>query len=109
MDDLTSWIGRSETVRDQIGATPVNALNATLDHPAMPVERGTPLPPLWHWLYFLPMHRQSEIGAGRPRQTRRFPAPGAAAAAHVGRQPVPVPHAGARGRRGGAHERPSPR
>ena len=24
---------------------------------------GTPLPPLWHWLYFLPMHRQSEIGA----------------------------------------------
>ena len=23
---------------------------------------GTPLPPLWHWLYFLPMHRQSEIG-----------------------------------------------
>ena len=23
---------------------------------------GTPLPPLWHWLYFLPLHRQSEIG-----------------------------------------------
>jgi 3-methylfumaryl-CoA hydratase len=21
------------------------------------------LPPLWHWLYFLPLHRQSEIGA----------------------------------------------
>jgi 3-methylfumaryl-CoA hydratase len=28
----------------------------------MPAERGTPLPPLWHWLYFLPLHRQSEIG-----------------------------------------------
>ena len=27
----------------------------------MPVP-GTPLPPLWHWLYFLPMHRQSDIG-----------------------------------------------
>jgi len=27
------------------------------------VSRGTPLPPLWHWLYFLPLHRQSEIGA----------------------------------------------
>jgi 3-methylfumaryl-CoA hydratase len=41
----------------------VIALTATLDHPAAPVATGTPLPPLWHWLYFLPMHRQSEIGA----------------------------------------------
>lgn len=62
MDQLNSWIGRSETVHDQIGATPVVALTATLDHPAAPVPAGTPLPPLWHWLYFLPMHRQSEIG-----------------------------------------------
>ena len=23
---------------------------------------GTPLPALWHWLYFLPLHRQSDIG-----------------------------------------------
>ncbi len=28
----------------------------------MPADPGTPLPPLWHWLYFLPLHRQSEIG-----------------------------------------------
>ena len=62
LDGLQAWIGRNETVRDQIGATPVNALNATLDHPAMPVEAGAPLPPLWHWLYFLPLHRQGEIG-----------------------------------------------
>lgn len=61
--DLRAWIGRSETVQDRIGATPVRALTATLDHPAMPVPDGTALPPLWHWLYFLPMHRQSEIGA----------------------------------------------
>ena len=63
MDDISAWIGRSETLHDTIGATPVVALTATLDHPASPVETGTPLPPLWHWLYFLPMHRQSEIGA----------------------------------------------
>jgi len=63
MNALTDWIGRSETVLDTIGPTPVVALTATLDHPAAPVEAGTPLPPLWHWLYFLPMHRQSEIGA----------------------------------------------
>jgi 3-methylfumaryl-CoA hydratase len=62
LGELQAWIGRSETVQDQIGATPVKALNATLDHPMMPAGTGTPLPPLWHWLYFLPLHQQSEIG-----------------------------------------------
>ncbi len=63
MDRLQDWVGRSETLHDTIGATPVVALTATLDHPAAPVPIGAPLPPLWHWLYFLPAHRQSEIGA----------------------------------------------
>ncbi len=63
MDELRAWIGRSETVVDSVGPTPVVALTATLDHPAVAVPVGTPLPPLWHWLYFLPMHRQSDIGA----------------------------------------------
>jgi len=62
-EDLQSWVGRSETLRDEITEAPVRGLNATLDHPAMTVARGTRLPPLWHWLYFLPQHRQSEIGA----------------------------------------------
>ena len=62
-DQLQSWVGRSERVEDTINPTPVVALTATLDHPATPLVAGTPLPPLWHWLYFLPMHRQSEIGA----------------------------------------------
>jgi len=61
-DELRSWIGRSERFEDTIHPTPVVALTATLDHPAAPVAVGTPLPPLWHWLYFLPTHRQSEIG-----------------------------------------------
>ncbi len=60
---LADWIGRSETVHDHVGATPVLALNATLDHAVEAAPAGTPLPPLWHWLYFLPRHRQSEIGA----------------------------------------------
>ncbi len=62
-DQLQSWVGRSEKFEDTINPTPVVALTATLDHPAIPVSAGTVLPPLWHWLYFLPMHRQSEIGA----------------------------------------------
>ena len=63
MDDITTWVGRSETVHDTIVPTPVAALAATLDHPAARVVPGLPLPPLWHWLYFLPLHRQSDIGA----------------------------------------------
>jgi len=62
-DELRSWIGRSETIQDSIYPTPAIALTATLDRPAAPIGAGTILPPLWHWLYFLPMHRQSEIGA----------------------------------------------
>ena len=61
-DSFAPWIGRSETVRDRIGATPVSALRATLDLPPMTVTDGTPLPPLWHWLYFLPLHRASDLG-----------------------------------------------
>jgi 3-methylfumaryl-CoA hydratase len=62
MNDFSAWIGRSETLDDTISAAPARALTATLDHPATDVVTGTPLPPLWHWLYFLPMHRQSELG-----------------------------------------------
>jgi 3-methylfumaryl-CoA hydratase len=59
---LTAWVGRQETVSDAITPTPYAALSATLDRtPERPVP-GTPLPPLWHWLYFLPLHPQSEIG-----------------------------------------------
>jgi len=62
-EELRAWIGRSETIQDVINPTPVIALTATLDHPSTPVDTGTALPYLWHWLYFLPMHRQSDIGA----------------------------------------------
>jgi 3-methylfumaryl-CoA hydratase len=60
--DLRAWIGRRETAHDTVGATPWLALNATLDRPPTDAAVGTPLPPLWHWLYFLPLHRQSELG-----------------------------------------------
>jgi 3-methylfumaryl-CoA hydratase len=61
--DLSTWVGKQDVTTDVVSATPVLALNATLDHEPMCVQAGTPLPPLWHWLYFLPLHRQSEIGA----------------------------------------------
>ena len=62
MMDLKEWIGRSETVTDIATATPYAALSATLDRAPERPPAGTPLPALWHWLYFLPLHRQSEIG-----------------------------------------------
>src|SRR5512135_1421913 len=60
--DLSSWIGKTETVDDIATATPYAALSATLDRPPERPSAGTPLPPLWHWLYFLPLYRQSEVG-----------------------------------------------
>ena len=61
--NLSAWIGKSESVSDRLTATPYAALSATLDDAADRPPDGTPLPPLWHWLYFLPLVRQSEIGA----------------------------------------------
>lgn len=59
---LQSWIGKTETLSDDITAAPVRALSATLDRDDPAPMPGTALPPLWHWLYFLPQHRQSELG-----------------------------------------------
>ncbi|OEZ32210.1 FAS1-like dehydratase domain-containing protein [Variovorax boronicumulans] len=59
---LQAWQGRSETLRDDLTAAPVRGLSATLDRDDPLPEAGTRLPALWHWLYFLPPHRQSEIG-----------------------------------------------
>jgi 3-methylfumaryl-CoA hydratase len=59
---LRGWEGRSETLADELTAAPVRALSATLDRDDPEPVPGTPLPPLWHWLYFLPRHRQSELG-----------------------------------------------
>lgn len=68
-DDLQAWIGRTEVVHDRVTMTPPCALAATLDHPAGGFGAGAGLPAPWHWLYFLPAARQSEIGAdGHPRR-----------------------------------------
>src|SRR5271154_2108005 len=61
-DQIASWKGRREAVEDTITATPMAALAATLDRDDPLPRLGDPLPPLWHWLYFLPLHRQSQIG-----------------------------------------------
>ena len=77
---LESWVGKTEILSDDITAAPVRALSATLDRDdSAPVAGLTVLPPLWHWLYFLPKQRQSEIGPdGHPKRGGFLP-------------PVPLP------------------
>lgn len=66
--DLQNWIGRSEIARDTISAAPYAALSATLDGSPEKPALGVQLPALWHWLYFLPIYRRSELGPdGLPR------------------------------------------
>jgi 3-methylfumaryl-CoA hydratase len=78
IDHLKSWIGRTEEAADVATASPLAGLAALLDHespPWLPNE----LPPLAHWLYFLPRARQSEIGPdGHPKRGGFLP-------------PVPLP------------------
>ncbi len=59
---LRDWIGREEHLADTVTLAPVAALSATLDRDDPPPRLGDELPPLWHWLYFLPHPRQSELG-----------------------------------------------
>ena len=76
---LQSWQSKSETALDLITAAPLRALSATLDRDEPAPAPGTPVAPLWHWLYFLPHARQSEIGPdGHPRRGGFLP-------------PVPLP------------------
>jgi 3-methylfumaryl-CoA hydratase len=79
IDHLRSWIGREEAAEDVITPVPVAALAATLDRDDPKPRPGDELPPLWHWLYFLPTVRQSEVGTdGHPKRGGFLP-------------PVPLP------------------
>jgi len=63
------WIGREETRCDIVTQWPLEALAATLDRGDPPPRAGDLVPPLWHWLYFLPTERQSELGRdGHPQR-----------------------------------------
>jgi 3-methylfumaryl-CoA hydratase len=62
LDHLREWRGRTESRSDEVTSAPIAALSATLDRDDPLPRAGDPLPPLWHWLYFVPIPRQSELG-----------------------------------------------
>jgi len=55
-----AWIGRSSEAEDIASASAVKRLAALLDHERPPWRHGL-VPPLGHWLYFLPDARQSAL------------------------------------------------
>jgi 3-methylfumaryl-CoA hydratase len=58
----SAWIGRTQQRGDLVTAAPLAALSATLDRDDAEPVLGSDVPPLFHWLYFTPVAKQSEIG-----------------------------------------------
>ncbi|WP_029528108.1 FAS1-like dehydratase domain-containing protein [Polaromonas glacialis] len=59
--EWNDWVGTSAESGDVLTETPVRLMLATLDR-AADAAAVRVLPALWHWLYFLPGERQSNIG-----------------------------------------------
>lgn len=69
MDDLRDWVGRTETVTDDLSVAQARAAAATFDEPVAAYDVGTTLPIPWHWFYFLPRAPQAELDSdGHPRR-----------------------------------------
>jgi 3-methylfumaryl-CoA hydratase len=74
-ENFNDWLDRTQVVHDVITAFPLAAMAATLNRG--PETKN--VPPLWHWLYFLPVSPLSETGPdGHPKRGGYLP-------------PVPLP------------------
>ncbi len=79
IDELEQWIGREEVLTDQITLTPIRALAAVLGRRETAISERRCDFAMLALAYFLPLHRQSEIGSdGHPRRGGFLP-------------PVPLP------------------
>lgn len=59
--DPKDWVGRQIEQHDSLRTQPAAFMQAMLDRETS-VAEGQPVPPLWHWLYFLEAKRASELG-----------------------------------------------
>ncbi|WP_431103734.1 FAS1-like dehydratase domain-containing protein [Roseateles noduli] len=62
LEHLRTWIGRDSWSDDHLSVRQARLMAATLGTPQDELVVGTPLPPLWHWLYFLEGLPPSELG-----------------------------------------------
>lgn len=62
LEKLRAWVGRKETRNDVLTSWPVEALAATVGDGDVSAARGSPVPPGWHWIYFLEAKPAAELG-----------------------------------------------
>lgn len=60
-ENLRNWIGRTETVADDLSVWSARAVAAMLEDATLALDDGAPLPPLWQWFYFLGLTPQSRL------------------------------------------------
>ena len=69
LDHLKQWVGKQENRTGTVTAWPLAAMNATLDRRDPEPRDGDPVPPGWHWLYFLETVPAADLGEdGHPRR-----------------------------------------
>jgi 3-methylfumaryl-CoA hydratase len=69
MGHLRQWLGRETRVEDTFSVRQAHLMAATVDLPQEVLKTGVPLPPLWHWIYFLEGLPPSKLGRdGHPER-----------------------------------------
>ena len=69
LDFLRTWVGRTTADTDSLSVRHARLMAATIDYPPGRIAAGEPLPPLWHWLYFLEGLTPSRLGRdGHPQR-----------------------------------------
>ena len=59
---LRQWLQRQDQREDRADAGPARRMAATVDDTPRALADGDPLPPLWHWLYFLEAAPRPALG-----------------------------------------------
>lgn len=62
IDHLRQWVGRSSTDQDVLSLRHARLMAATVGLAPESITEDTPLPPLWHWIYFLEGRPPAELG-----------------------------------------------
>lgn len=60
-DVLRQWVGNKQSATDTLQVEPARLMQATMDRDPS-LNTGDPLPPVWHWLYFLTGAPMSKLG-----------------------------------------------